>query len=125
MRSASIKKSFKLNSEPAFQSPQALTKLIRVTGFKLRYSGKGMDYTLKPSKKERVVMAEWNPESVRWKNVFSEPRLQPMGLQALAHLHADFTPRKACDWITLNGPLGFRPHINPSTAGRHLFFNKL
>src|SRR2546426_2418588 len=113
MSPARIEKSFKLESEPVLRWPIGPTKLVRLKGLKLSYSGKGIKYDLKSDRTAFVTMVEWKSSRaiprLELKDLFSEPQLEPNGLRALARLHDKFTTQTLCDYISQNGLLGFRP----------------
>ena len=121
MPRAEIKKSFKFDSEPVLHWPHGPAKLVRLKGFKLNYSGKGMAYALRPDKKASVEMVEWKvgKGGVTWNELFSEPQLQPNGLRSLAKLHANFTAKTVCEWVSRCGLLGFRHNPDPTEKPCH------
>lgn len=122
MTRARIKKSFKLDSEPVVHWAKGPAKRVRLDGFKLAYPGEGMAYTLYPEKAASVEMVEWEIKKggPAWNELFSEPQLQPNGLRALAQLHANFTAKTVCEWVSRNGLLGF--HQVPDPAKRPFHF---
>lgn len=116
-----IKKSFTLDSEPVLHWPKSPAKVIRVKGVRLTYSGNGMAYALHPEKGNSVELVGWDPkqEFVALRNVFAEPQLKPAGLVTLASLNERADPQTVCEWVSLNGLLGFRPTSNPVKQGGH------
>ncbi len=116
-----ISKSFKLDSEPVLHWPKGPAKRVRLKGFKLSYPGERMAYALHPEKAASVEMVEWEIKKggVAWNELFSEPQLQPIGLRALAQLHANFTAKTVCEWVSRNGLLGFRHEPDPAERPYH------
>lgn len=116
-----INKSFKLDSEPVLYWPKSPAKLVRVKGVGLTYSGNGMAYALRSEKGSVVELVGWDPKQgfAGWRNVFAEPQLRPTGLLTLAQLDKRTTAQAVCEWVSLNGLLGFHPTSNPVEGGGH------
>ena len=121
MRKPNIEKSFKLDSEPVLYWPKSPAKVVCHKGVALKYSGKGMAYTLQPRKGSAVELVGWDPQQgfAGWRNVFAEPQLRPTGLLTLAQLDKRTTAQAVCEWVSLNGLLGFHPTSNPVEGGGH------
>ena len=109
-----IRKSFRLESEPVLSWPKSPAKLDTLKGYSLRYSGRGMEYTLHPDTAGAVELVGWpkSPAFDEWRDVFSETELNPSGLITLSQLSTNPTRKQVLEWISKNGLLGFRPTRN-------------
>lgn len=119
MAKGAIQKSFKLDSEPVLIWPKIPAKLVQLNGFVLRYSGKGMEYSLHPQRGSSVTMVGWDPiqKLVGWRDVFAETEREPTGLRKLSDLTEFSSDKQVCDWVSQHGLLGFWPTSNPITKG--------
>lgn len=116
-----IRKSLVIESEPVLQWPRFATSLEELKGFELRYQPwiDPTEYELDPSKGASVKIAKLNFPTVReWRNIFNVPRMEPSGLMSLARLHNEPSDIRICEWLSKNGPLGFRLHESGSLCNK-------